>query len=162
MNLLKQIMYRRRFKIIFILTIFAFQFAKAQSVSDYEKMLTDDSFQEWILTTTEQHLGDECKAGVKLKFLKENKEVIRKECLENKWNSDPYTWEIKEVGTQWLLIFGSFTYEIDFVSNENIENPDGTNIEMRLRYTIIDDKISSNRVSSDKKKEVIDLFFSKN
>lgn len=140
-------------KILMFLTILSFQFGKAQSISDYEKMLTDDSFQEWILRENRPHLGDEeCTEGLKLKFLKENKEVIRKECIEKKWELNSYNWTIKEVGSQWVLGFGPYTFEIDFLSNSNIENPDGSNVEMRLRSTI----------SPDKGKEVNDLFFNKN
>lgn len=108
------------------------------------------------------HLGNECTTGLKLKFVKQNKEVIRKECVKNKWQSEASNWIIKQEGTQWLLIFGPYTFEIDFLSNPYIEHPDRTNIEMRLRQTIIDGEVSSNRVSPDKKKEVIDLFFNKN
>lgn len=142
--------------------LFISTFAVAQNVSDYEKMLTDDSFQEWFLRDTEIHLGETCTQGIKLKFLKDGKEVIKKECVKKEWQSSSYTWEIKKNGTQFLLAFGEYTFEIDFLSNSKIQNPDGSNIEMRLRQTIIEGKVSKNRVSPDKKKEVIDLFFNKN
>lgn len=141
--------------------LFIAPIAISQNVSDYEKMLTDDSFQEWKLDDTVTHLDDKCTNGVIYKFFKEENEVIRKTCIDSIWKIDNFQWTIEKKSNQFILKIEDKNFEIDFLSNPDIENADGTNIQLRLRKTVIDGVQSEERISSDKGIEVTDMYFNK-
>jgi hypothetical protein len=100
-------------------------FLKAQSVTDYEKLLTSETSQSWKLDSFKLKFSNRLSKGNLLSFKLANKRVI----LNTNNKNDTLKWSIQLQNQPLLAILRIghlYEFEIDFIQRENI-------IYMRLR-----------------------------